>query len=138
MKVAINKCFGGFCLSDKAVKRLLNLKDKECFFYKQTKWNFHDGIDEYSLIDGDDDDIFKHSVTRYLGEKINELPEEDYFYYGNLDRTDNDLIQVIEEFGDEASGKCGNIKIVDIPDDIQWEIDDYDGIETIHEVHRSW
>ena len=80
MKVAINKCFGGFCLSDKAIKRLLNLKDKECFFYKQTKWNFYDGIDEYSLIDGDDDDIFKHSVTRYLGEKINELPEEDYFY----------------------------------------------------------
>ena len=26
----------------------------------------------------------------------------------------------------------------EIPDDVEWEIDDYDGIETIHEVHRSW
>jgi len=28
--------------------------------------------------------------------------------------------------------------VVDIPDDIEYEIDDYDGIESVHEAHRSW
>ena len=31
-----------------------------------------------------------------------------------------------------------NDKIIEIPDDIEWEIDNYDGIESIHEKHRSW
>ena len=56
----------------------------------------------------------------------------------DTDRTDSDLIAVIEELGDDASGSCSALSIVDIPDDIEWEISNYDGMETIEEVHRSW
>jgi len=49
------------------------------------------------------------------------------------------LIAVIEELGDEADGEMSDIKIIDISDDVkQWYIDDYDGVESIHEEHRSW
>ena len=86
--------------------------DKECFL-------FHD-ISENEFLD-----VWK-----------------DYFDfdtdYGELKRTDNDLISVIEDLGDEASGRYGSVKVIEIPDDIDWEIDDYDGIETIHEKHRVW
>ena len=73
--------------------------------------------------------------------------------HGNLDNEtfgindDNDLayraneklISAIEKIGeDEASGDFATLKIVEIPDGIEWYIDVYDGIETVHEQHRSW
>jgi hypothetical protein len=30
------------------------------------------------------------------------------------------------------------LEVIDIPDDIEWFISDYDGVETVHEAHRSW
>jgi len=138
MKIAVNKCYGGFSLSNKAIKRLLELKGKECYFYKQTKYSFKHGKDEYKLIDNPKDEMFVDVSTVNLGIKTDNIPNDYYFYYGNIERTDADLIQVIEELGDDASGRFGDIKIVEIPDNVKWEIDNYDGIETIHEVHRSW
>ena len=54
------------------------------------------------------------------------------------DRADPILVRVVEELGAEANGKFASLKVVEIPDDVQYEIDDYDGFESIHEVHRSW
>jgi hypothetical protein len=53
-------------------------------------------------------------------------------------RDNKTLIQVVEELGDKANGSYGKLKIVEIPDGIEWEIHDYDGMETIHEAHRCW
>ena len=54
-------------------------------------------------------------------------------------RSDPRLIAAIEKIGEvESSRKLAHIKIVEIPDDVAWEISDYDGIETIHEAHRIW
>ena len=54
------------------------------------------------------------------------------------DRTNPHLISVIEEIGEEADGNYAQLEIIDIPDDVDWYIDDYDGIETVREKHRSW
>ena len=65
--------------------------------------------------------------------------EADYFYYNDIERNDTDLIKVIEMLGcEKASGELSKLSIVEVPDDIQWEIDDYDGMESVHELHRSW
>lgn len=54
-------------------------------------------------------------------------------------RVNKKLIKAIEKVGlDKASNRLSDLKIIEIPDDIKWEIDEYDGIETIHEVHRIW
>jgi hypothetical protein len=130
--------FGGFDLSNKAIKRLLELMGKECYFYKQTKFHFECGENQYTRCDETDNGILVLVSTKDLGKKIDKNPNEDYFYYGNLERTNPCLIQTIEELGEEASGRFGNVQIVDIPDDIEWTISDYDGLETVEEVHRSW
>ena len=31
-----------------------------------------------------------------------------------------------------------NLKMVEIPDDVEWEIADYDGKEWVAEKHRTW
>jgi len=30
------------------------------------------------------------------------------------------------------------LKIVDIPDGVEWEIEEYDGMEWVAEKHRTW
>lgn len=54
-------------------------------------------------------------------------------------RTANDVIELFEKMGSEwSSDDFAEIKLVEIPDDVEWHISDYDGVETIHENHRSW
>jgi hypothetical protein len=138
MKVVVNRCFGGFGLSGKAIKRYLELTGRECYFYEQTKYSYKDGKDEYSITNEDNGGMFVTCSTKYLGDKIDKVPKEYYFYYGNIERTDENLIKVVEELGYEADGRCASLEVVEIPNDIEWEIDDYDGQESVHEVHRSW
>lgn len=91
MKIAINRCYGGFSLSEKAYK--------------------------------------------YLG-----IPWDGYgfAYRDEENRTDPYLVKCIETLGDDASGACAELKVVDIPDDVKWEIEEYDGLEWVSEEHRSW
>ncbi len=91
MKVVINTCFGGFCLS------------KEAYDFLGLEW------DRFG-----------------------------YAYNGYDKRTDPKLIECVETLGYKADGRFANLKVVEIPDDVEWEINYYDGIESIHEVHRVW
>ena len=61
------------------------------------------------------------------------INSNNYYAY----RADKRLIEAIEEIGIEASGDIAALEIVEIPDDIEWEIDDHNGIETVREIHRS-
>lgn len=141
MKVVVNRCCGGFGLSDKAIEMIMNRKGLSCFRYKQTKYNWRDGIVEYTRCNSFGKNVIgNYYLTKDVGEKINKIPNEYCWYYGSkLERTDSDLIAIVEELGEEsASGRFAQLKIVEIPNDVNWEIYDYDGVETIHEVHRSW
>ena len=53
--------------------------------------------------------------------------------YFDIRRDDPDLIALIEDAGSEwVSGRCASLTIVEIPDDAtDWEMDEYDGIESI-------
>ena len=138
MKVVVNRCFGGFGLSGKAIKRYLELTGRECYFYEQTKYSYKDGKDEYSIINKDNGGMFVSCSIEYLGDKIDKIPEKYYFYYGNIERNDENLVKVVEELGEKADGSCASLDVVTIPDGVLWEIDHYDGQESIHEVPRSW
>lgn len=134
MKVVVNRCYGGFGLSDKAIEMIMKRKGLNCFRYKMTKLEEYTRCDKLSA----DDYLFVCYATKDLGEKISKFPSEFYWYEGNLNRDDVDLVTVVEELGEEANGRFAQLEVVEIPHDVFWEIDDYDGIETIHEVHRSW
>ena len=46
-------------------------------------------------------------------------------------RTDPKLIECVETLGDEANGRYANLKVVEIPDGTPYEIEYYDGVETV-------
>jgi hypothetical protein len=89
MKIVINRCYGGFGLSDVA-------------------------------------------LTRYKNESGNDVS------YWNIPRNDAILVNIVEELGEDSWGGCAELKVVEIPDGIEWEIDEYDGIEWVAEAHRKW
>jgi hypothetical protein len=55
-----------------------------------------------------------------------------------IERNDPFLVQLVEELGEAANGRYGDLKVVEIPDDVEWEIKEYDGNEWIAEKHRTW
>lgn len=88
MKVVINRCYGGFGLSEEAYKFL------------GLEW------DEYG--------------------------------HAEIERNDPKLVECVEALGKKANGDFAKLKVVEIPDGIDYYIHDYDGIESIEENHRSW
>ncbi len=55
-----------------------------------------------------------------------------------LERHDPLLIECIETLGEKANGFCASLKIVEIPEDVHYVIEEYDGVEHIAEKHRTW
>ena len=69
------------------------------------------------------------------------------YWYNELDkavnssdllRNDPDLVAAVETLGADANGRYADLKIVEIPDNVDWYIDEYDGLEKVCERHRSW
>lgn len=120
MKIAINKCFGGFDLSDEVFEKLIQLGVPT-----YNDWDKLPNNGDPWIMDKDDD---RGILGRYSSN------------FRDYEKRNHPLlIQALEEVGlKNASGRFGKIVIVDIPDDIEYGIDDYDGIESIHETHRSW
>ena len=134
MKIVVNRRFGGFGLSSDAMKRLVMLGVKSVRKYTLNEYQGNRCFSEY-----------EKGRMRAIGDGFFVGMIEDVLYkrgyvYTNDDsmRTDETLISVIEELGDGANSRHAQLEIVDIPNGINWEIDEYDGNETIHELHRSW
>ena len=145
MKIVINDKFGGFSLSHQGVMRYAEIKGIKLYPYI-------DDISKKVYPDKatlDNPSILIHYVTVPTNEyekvhakdkgnrnysKSNEL----HFSAGDIERNDPFLIQVVEELKDKANGQCAQLKIIEIPDDIEWEIEEYDGLEHIAEKHRTW
>ena len=59
-------------------------------------------------------------------------------YDFNIKRNDPILVEIVEQLGEAADGDYAKLKVVDIPDDVPWTIEEYDGAEWIAEKHRTW
>jgi len=60
------------------------------------------------------------------------------YYDSNIPRNDPVLVQLIEEDSKLYGGRGSRLKVVEIPDDVDWEISNYDGQEHVAERHRTW
>ena len=60
------------------------------------------------------------------------------WYDRDVARDDPYLVQVVKELGMGANGTHANLKIVEIPGDVEWMVSEYDGAEWVAEKHRTW
>lgn len=113
MKIAINACHGGFDLHEDAIEAIL--------IRKGVPYEWDQNAELFYRQDLTFDVDNKHYVDNF-----------------SFARNDPDLIAVIEELGHSAWGFFSELKVVEIPDDVDWIIEDYDGYEWIAEKHRTW
>lgn len=114
-EVVINKHYGGFGISFEAAKEL---RIRGCKL----------AINE-PIFPGEkyDDGSTVHHSFDYWVSPPNEI------------RTDPIFISLMKEKGSAfCSGTVSELKVVEIPDGIEWIIEEYDGIEWISEKHRTW
>lgn len=155
-EIVINKRHGGFGLSPLATREYLKLKGKKCYFYIDIRYDR--SSPSYLITDPTEEHVYKrismkdaeksfvtYTFTRDFGKtftgkfpETEKFPDGDYFYDADVERDDPDLVKVVKKLGKKANDDCAELEIVEIPDDVKWEINDYDGWETIHERHRSW
>ena len=138
MKIVINACFGGFGLSDAAVKRYADLKGIPLWAERSPKYP---SFTHYYIVPPESRTP-KASNWRALSltDRIayNAARAAETIDPPEIPRDDATLVQVVEELGDRSHGALARLKVVEIPDGVDWVIEDYDGDETIAEKHRTW
>lgn len=113
MKVVINKCYGGFGLSREALHELRKMGHKAALAETDIgeKWP-------------DSNEIREQFLDSFLKE---------------IDRNDPMLLELIERLGSErVSSPLAELVVINIPDDVKWHIEEYDGVEWIAEDHKTW
>jgi hypothetical protein len=111
-KIVINACHGGFGLSQKAMERYAELKGFKLITESR-------GL---------------YSINYYADSISDENMISDY----NMKRNDPDLVRVVEALGKSADDVHAELRVVEVPDDVDWVIEEYDGLEWVAEVHRTW
>lgn len=148
MKVVVNRCYGGFGLSPLAKKRYAELKGKELYFFGH---DFKTGAYTPLTVEEAHKALVAHAYTvpNPQDYRLNERDEDGLYNSANAraesiscdasdaDRTDPDLVRVVEELGEAANTRFSKLEVVEIPDDVEYRIDEYDGSETIAEG-RTW
>ena len=86
--------------------------------------------------------------TCYGGFGLSESSLEDYkkrknitdknFYHWDIPRDCPHLVAMVEEGDTDVDGIFSELKVVDVPDDVNWYIEEYDGMEHVAERHRTW
>jgi hypothetical protein len=56
----------------------------------------------------------------------------------DIARDDSTLVAIVEQLEHEANGRFARLKVVEIPGDVEWTVQEYDGAEWIAEKHRTW
>ena len=133
MKIVINACHGGFSLSDKAIYRYAELKGLTLYpevdrFMTRYYWTVPEDKREGIL---STEDFARASTEERI--KSNALHSALVLYDRDIKRTDPALVQVVEELGSEANGRCARLVVIDILTGTYYRIDEYDGYESIEE-----
>ncbi len=140
--VVINTQHGGFDLSNQGVRRYLEIKGLEFWAEENNRFGGLVGP-RYWLVPeeqrlNDPEATQWHSMTLTERQQHNQTYSQQVFCARELDRDDPVLVQVIRELGSEASGRHAELKVVEIPADVEWQIEEYDGLEWVAEKHRTW
>ncbi|HHT8992816.1 TPA: hypothetical protein ACT5B2_003861 [Burkholderia cenocepacia] len=138
MKIVINACFGGFGLSDEAVVAYAKRKGFTVYVERKNSlfadyWTVPPEQRQRDLDDGE-----WHAMTDAERAAHNARYAAEHFSVRDIKRDDPDLVAVVEQLREAANDACSRLVVVEIPDDVQWEISEYDGNEHVAEQHRTW
>lgn len=129
-KIVYNAYYGGFSLSHEATMRYAEIKG--ITLYVEETPERPALVNHYYLCPFDEwkqinDEERKQPAAPGRFDASNEL----YFSDRNIERNDPALVQVVEEMGEAANGRCAELQIAEVPAGTQYRIDEYDGLESV-------
>lgn len=135
-KVVINSDYGGgFALSDRAYERLHELGVP---LQKYVSGDYAANAGEV-IFDRDLTPPEESNLSRLYWEcRGNGVLDRYWDLWISAARSHPLIVRVVEELGAAANGPFAQLKIVEVPDGVEFEIENYDGMEHIAEVHRTW
>ena len=144
MKIVINACYGGFSLSPESMIEYYKRKGRDCYFFTFRRKPGGD-IDFSKFDSASPKDVENRLIfSAFDVPNPNDFRDDDEWYGQHClsqyeyDRTDTDLIDVVEKLGGDSSGRGGDLRVIEIPDGVEWTIEEYDGREWVAEKHRTW
>ena len=134
MYVVVNRRYGGFGLSVKGAYHFCQKKYGQAYVYKCNN------LGGFVRVPYSDDykDTLKYWVSPEDHNEPVDVNDIQTINNWSIERNDPALVATVRELGEEANGECADLEIVEIPDDVKWHIEEYDGMESIHEDHRVW
>jgi hypothetical protein len=66
------------------------------------------------------------------------ITDDESWWSRMIPRDDLVLIDIVETMGEKSFGSFAELKVIEIPDDVEWQIEEYDGAEWVAEKHRTW
>lgn len=76
------------------------------------------------------------AIARY--KELAGIKEDDAWSIYDIPRDDAYLVTTVKELGEDANGIYSVLKIIEVPADVDWYLDEYDGREWVAEKHRTW
>lgn len=142
-KIVINVCFGGFSLSPKAILLYAKLKCKPVFGYIKNPEHVNKAYDKQGYIRYNPQStsipFIVHWLWTDLGDVLDDIDNgAEWVHDRDIPRHDKNLVLVVERLGKASGGLAADLKVVEIPEDVEYIIQEYDGLEHIAEKHRTW
>ena len=132
-KIVINQCCGGYGLSQEAIQAVADRKGMPIYVVDEFMGN-----PIYARVPAEEYDRLH---MEYIDSKGTAVDMSSVLWDpSDIARDDPDLVAVVEQLGSEkASGMFASLKVVEIPDDVEWVLQENDnGCEWIAEKHRTW
>ena len=139
MKIVINGSYGGFSLSNAAMLTYGEIKGITLYpeianppysttvFYTVPKEQR-----VKPLVGGWDDQSLEDRIAYNQRYSDSVLDDRD------IPRDCLALVRTVEELGENSNGPHAHLQVVEIPDGVDWIIQEHDGREWIAEKHRTW
>jgi hypothetical protein len=129
-KVVYNACYGGFGLSKEACQRYWDIKGQQVWIEQDTQFKSM-GLFTVWLVPPSERLEHKEWSSMNMDERVahNKAHSEQTWCDRKVCRHDPVLVQVVEELGEKASGRCADLAIEEV--DGLYRIGDYDGNESV-------
>lgn len=126
-RVAYNTCFGGFGFHEKAVQ-----------WVRENKDSLTDKYDKEDV-----EEIADSTLSGELYPDGSGPKSENSTYIHGVDLSrDNELLVDIVSHETEYTGRYNsdysNLQVAEVPDGVDWIIDEHDGYETVEEASRTF
>lgn len=139
-RIVINTCHGGFGLSNEGILHYLDLCGTPVWSEVQDSlvpfkyWLVPPGPERLN----DPSPQEWASMTVAERQTYNQKYSTQVFYDRDLPRDDPFLVKTVLDLGERANGRHAELKVVEIPSNVDWVIEEYDGKEWVAEKHRTW